>query len=69
MGSHGRFLSRKGAGSYSNQHDPSEASVGKSRKGEAGGQMVREETVVTLGKRKTQAHVETAALVMEARVI
>ena len=38
MGSHGRFLSRKGAGSDSNQHDPSEASVGKSRKGEAGGQ-------------------------------
>ena len=62
-------MSRKGAGSDSNQHDPSEASVGKSRKGEAGGQKVGEETVVTLGKRKTQAHVETAALVMEARVI
>lgn len=46
MGSQGRLLNKKGAGSYRYQHGPSEASVGKSWKGETGSPGTRKEMVV-----------------------
>lgn len=69
MRSHGRFLSRKEAGSYRYQHDPSKASCreeleerGWRPKGQRG-------NCCDFGEGENQAHVETAALVMEKRMV